>query len=127
MRLIPDCRMISPVRVAAMRRIPFGAAFAAMLLLGCRAEPFARSDYNPAWTNASHGPPTPNYAVALPQDSVNRIDIYLKAAGWTAVRQNMKELWGFDFGDGGHPCCGPYRDDPSYVDVEVGFNGRIWK
>jgi spore coat protein H len=120
--------MSSPIFGVAVRRIRLGTWFAALLLLGCRAEPFAPADFNADWTDASHGLTAPNYGVVFPQDSVNRIDIHLTAAGWTAVRQNMTALWGFDFGDGAHACCGPYpAADPDYVDVEVRFNGKVWK
>jgi spore coat protein H len=111
----------------AIRRIQVGICFAALLLLSCRSEPFEPIDYNGDWTEASHGRVAPNYGVVLPEDSVNRIDIYLTAAGWAAVRKRMTELWGFDFGAGTHPCCGPYPADPDYVDVEVRFRGKVWK
>jgi spore coat protein H len=111
----------------AIQRARCGAALAAVLLLSCRA-PFDPTDHNPDWTDASHGLATPNYAVVFPQDNVNRIDIRLGAAAWSAIRTNMTALWGFDFGDGNHPCCGgSYGADADYVDVEVEFNGKVWK
>jgi spore coat protein CotH len=70
----------------------------------------------------------PNYAVVFPEDSVNRIDIFMTAADWTSIRTNMIALWGFDFGAGTHPCCGPYPTaEPSYIDVRIQFNGKVWK
>lgn len=96
--------------------------------LSCRENPFQPADYNPDWTQETHGNATPNYDVVFPQDSANRIEIYLTAADWTTIRNEMKALWGFDFGAKDHPCCGPYpAGDPNYVDARVVFKGRTWK
>lgn len=107
-----------------MRRIVVGLPLALLLATHCRA-PFDPSDSNPDWTQATHGLTAPNYALVFPQDSVNRIEIYMTAAQWTAIRKDMTALWGFDFGTVG-PCCGPTVGEPTYVDVRVRFNGRTW-
>lgn len=114
-------------RRSRVRRIAAGLPLGLLLFTHCRA-PFDPSESNPDWTQATHGLTAPNYAVVFPQDSVNRIDIYMTAAEWTAVRKDMTSLWGFDFGSGTHECCGPYPvGEPAYVDVRVRFNGRTWE
>src|ERR1044071_1294974 len=93
----------------AFRKAVRVVAVASLVLAACREEPFPPTRYNPDWTPASPGESAkPNYSVVFPEDSANRIDILMTAATWTAIRKNMTALWGFDFGAGTHPCCGPY-------------------
>lgn len=61
----------------------------------------APSDYNPDWTAASHSIATPDYGKVLPQDQVNRIEIRMSAAQWASIREDMKAIFGGDFGAGG--------------------------
>jgi spore coat protein H len=87
----------------------------------------APTTYNPDWTDATHTKITPpTYAVVFPQDSVNRIEITITAAQWTSVRNDMRRIWGVDFGQprpgGNFPA-----EDPAYIAVPVRFNGRLWK
>lgn len=108
---------------SVLKCLPLGA----ILLASCRA-PFDPANYNSDWTKATHGQSPANYAVVFPQDSVNRMDIILNASKWAGIRANMTHLWGFDFGAGDHPCCGPYpSEDPDFVDAELRFNGKTWK
>lgn len=97
-----------------------------LTVLACRG-PFNPVEYNPDWTTPTHGLSEPDYGVVFPQDSVNRIDIIMTAAAWTAVRQDMVRVWGFDFGDNRTTFGAFPEDEPGYVDVLVRFNGRTWK
>jgi spore coat protein H len=83
--------------------------------------------YNPDWTEATHGKVNPNYATVFPQESVNTIEITLTAAQWTAVRANMTQLWGFDFGRPRPPGNVFPVEDPEYIAVPVKYNGKLWK
>jgi spore coat protein H len=104
------------------------ALAALVLAVGSCRTPFDPAELNPDWSEATHGDAKPDYGVVFPQDSVNRIDIYMGAAGWNGVRKNMIEVWGFDFGALSHPCCGPYpAGEPAYTDVRVEFKGKVWK
>ena len=71
-------------------------------LAACRPDPIdSISGSNPDWTEASHGNAAPDYSVVFPQDQVNELEITIGADNWTAIRSNMKALYGFDFGSGG--------------------------
>lgn len=88
--------------------------------------------YNPDWTEASHGNVSPNYDVVFPQDAVNKIEIVIGSANWTAIRNNMKTLYGTDFGvNAGGPPGGPgggfSSTEPDYVEATLTFNGKTWK
>ena len=110
----------------------------AVLLPACRENP-AGSDatdastpqaYNPDWTAASHGNGTPpNYSAVFPQEAVNAIEITMTSAQWTAIRANMRVLWGVDFGGAGGavPGGGFHSVEPDYQSVSVKFNGKVWK
>jgi spore coat protein H len=138
MSLLP----LRPTRVALLA--------ATAVLLACRddsglTDPEKSSDpvavaYNRDWTNASHGNDVaPNYGVVFPQEAVNSLEITMTAAQWTAVRANMRTLFGADFGvapggpggmPGGAPGGAPGgfpATEPDYVDVTMKFNGKTWK
>jgi spore coat protein H len=110
------------------------ALLAYAVLSGCREDPLGLDEstgrLNPDWTEATHGRVSPAYSVVFPQDSVNRIEITMTAAGWASVRADMVRLWGFDFGSGG---AGPGGGgggfpaiEPAYIPVTVRFNGKQW-
>ena len=110
---------------------------ALLLLAGCRADPASASlRANPDWSDATHGGAAPpNYAVAFPQSAVNTLEIRLTADQWTAIRANMRAIYGTDFGAGGAPggggapvggAPGTPRPEPDYVDATVTFNGKRW-
>lgn len=87
----------------------------------------APTTFNPDWTDATHTKITPpGYTTVFPQDSVNRIEITITAAQWTSVRNDMRGIWGVDFGQprpgGNFP-----NEDPDYIAVPVRFNGKLWK
>lgn len=114
----------------------FVAVLALSLLVSCRDNPIGAGNdsdaphvYNPDWTETSHGNVKPNYSVVVPQDAVNTMEIVMTADQWSSIRQNMRSLWGFGFGeDDGRPCCCPCPPtDPTYVDVTFRFNGKVWK
>jgi len=71
------------------------AAFSA-----CRPDPadVIAGNNNPDWTEASHGNASPNYSTVFPQDQVNELEITIGADNWSAIRANMKSLFGYDFG-----------------------------
>ncbi|NJD20752.1 MAG: spore coat protein CotH [Gemmatimonadetes bacterium] len=90
----------------------------------------APAEYNPDWTEATHGKVAPDYEVVFPQRSVNALEITLGATGWTRIRTNMKALTGTDFGVAGGQLPGGgdvIQSDPDYVDVTVRFNGKQWR
>lgn len=111
------------------RRRAAACTMAVALLAGpaCR-ESLDSSRFNPDWSTASHGLAAPNYAVAFPQDSVNRMDIVMTAADWAAIRQDVTQLLGFDFGARvPNGCCAYIPNEPKYVDVTLKLGGRTWK
>lgn len=86
----------------------------------------AATVYNPDWTTASHGKAPPDYATAFPQSSVTALDIVITPAQWTSVRQNMKQLYGFDFGGDPRPSI-TIDEDPDYIPVLLRLRGKAWK
>lgn len=113
------------------------ALLAALLASACRDDTLTNADgkdpddptgYNADWTEASHGARTVNYGTVFPQNSVNTIEISMTAAQWQSVRDNMRALWGFDFGQQGMGGPGGFPAvEPNYIDVSVKFNGKTWK
>jgi len=99
-------------------------------LAACRPDPIdSISGSNPDWTEASHGNAAPDYSVVFPQDQVNELEITIGADNWTAIRSNMKALYGFDFGSGGMggpPGTVP-TTEPDYVQTTVKFKGKTWQ
>jgi spore coat protein H len=84
-------------------------------------------DYNPDWTENSHGNVKPDYAVTFPQDAVNKIEITMTLLQWKEIRTNMTSLYGADFG-GKQITGGAFTSvDPDYKDVLFKFNGKQWK
>lgn len=107
-----------------------------LMFLSCRKNSASTSvdpvAYNPDWTDATHGNVPPDYAVVYPQDAVNKIEITIGSTNWTAIRNNMKTLYGSDFGvNAGGPPGGPgggfSSTEPDYVDATLKFNGKTWK
>lgn len=83
--------------------------------------------YNPSWTFASHGKAVHDYSIVFPQDSTNRLEIIIPPGNWIKIRENMKALFGYDFGGkAGAPGISP-KDEPDYVDVLLKFRGKQWK
>jgi spore coat protein H len=129
---MPKSRSLVSLRLAGLA--------VTLVLVGCRADPAgpeapagpdaAPERYNPDWTMASHSNDAqPNYGVVFPQATVNRIDLTMTAAQWTAIRANMRSLWGSDFGvpgGGGAPGGFP-STEPDYQSISFRFNGRQWK
>ena len=121
-----------------LRRWPLLLSLA--LVAGCRADPALGPDgrANRDWSDATHGQmAAPNYAVVFPQAAVNTLEIQMTAAQWTAIRANMRSIFGYDFGAGGTPGLPPgggagglpaeiSRPEPDYVDVTLTFNGKKW-
>ena len=98
------------------------AAFSA-----CRPDPadVIAGNNNPDWTEASHGNASPNYSTVFPQDQVNELEITIGADNWSAIRANMKSLFGYDFGAGGMggpPGAFP-TTEPDYVQSTIKFKG----
>lgn len=83
--------------------------------------------YNADWTDLSHGNVTPDYATAFPQSSVNQIEITLGTEKWTAIRNNMKAIYGFDFGARANAGGGMVNSESEYVDATLKFNNKTWK
>lgn len=99
-------------------------------LSACRPDPIDNvGGSNPDWTEASHGNVAPNYSMVFPQDQVNELEITIGADQWSAIRNNMKSLFGYDFGAGGiggPPGAFPTKE-PDYVQTTVKFNGKTWQ
>jgi len=69
------------------------------------SEPGAGSSAD--WNEATHGKDAqPNYSVVFPQDSVNRIDITLSPAAWSALHTELTEQFGAQ-GSGGQGLGNP--------------------
>lgn len=99
-------------------------------LSACRPDPIDNvGGSNPDWTEASHGNVAPNYSMVFPQDQVNELEITIGADQWSAIRNNMKSLFGYDFGAGGMggpPGAFP-TTEPDYVQTTVKFKGKSWQ
>ena len=99
-------------------------------LSACRPDPIDNvGGSNPLWTEASHGNVAPNYSMVFPQDQVNELEITIGADQWSAIRNNMKSLFGYDFGAGGMggpPGAFP-TTEPDYVQTTVKFKGKTWQ
>jgi spore coat protein H len=102
-------------------------------IIGCRKNPVPDAivdpvAYNPDWTTTTHGNVSPDYTTVFPQNAINTIEITIGATNWAAIRNNMKSLYGYDFGAGGAGAPGGFpATDPDYVDVTLKFNGKTWK
>jgi len=83
--------------------------------------------YNPTWTFYSHGKSPHDYTLIFPQDIVNRLEIIMTADTWNKIRANMKSIYGFDFGQKPAGGKGSVSVEPAYVEVQLNFNGKIWK
>ena len=99
-------------------------------LSACRPDPIDNvGGSNPDWKEASHGNVAPNYSMVFPQDQVNELEITIGADQWSAIRNNMKSLFGYDFGAGGiggPPGAFP-TTEPDYVQTTVKFKGKTWQ
>lgn len=86
------------------------------------------AEINPVdWTDLTHGNDVdPDYATIFPQDRVNTIEIILGNTNWQSVKANMKDLFGYNFGELSTPPKGIPNADPQYVPVSVKFNGKEW-
>jgi spore coat protein H len=84
-------------------------------------------NYNPDWTFASHGQSDQDYSIVFPQDSVNKIEIIMTSAQWTAVRSDMISLVGYDFGANTQGGAKLSDEEPAYINVLLKFNGKSWK
>lgn len=80
------------------------------------------------WTDETHGNDVPpDYPTVFPQNQVNTLVIELGSNNWQVIQNNMKALFGYNFGttqgagQGGFP-----QADPEYVPVSVKFNGKEW-
>jgi spore coat protein CotH len=65
--------------------------------------------------------------VTFPQDAVNTIEISMTTTQWASIRENMKALYGYDFGGRAGAGGGFPDDDPDYVALTVKYNGKQWK
>ena len=87
--------------------------------------------YNADWTFASRGNAAPDYTSVFPDDQVNSLEIIMTAEQWTAIKTNMKTLYGNDFGTGGQggmpPGPGSTTGEPNYIDVTLKFRNKTWK
>ena len=85
--------------------------------------------YNSDWTYVTHGNSVPDYTTVFPQNAVNTLEITMTAAQWTSIRNNMKTLYGADFGSNINlpPAGTTSTTEPDYVDVTLKFNGKTWK
>jgi len=83
-------------------------------------------EYNPDWTEISHGKADPSYGVVFPQDEVNRIEITMTEAQWKTIRSNMTSLTGSDFGSR-QSGPGTITAEPDYQQVTFRFGNKEWK
>ena len=111
-----------------IKLLPFILVF--LLINSCRKEYSA--NYNPDWSLSSHGEAVQDYSVVFPQNSVNMIEISMTSSQWNSIRNNMKSLFGKDFGVSGigNPGAGGpgFPDEETgYIDILLKFNGKSWK
>lgn len=98
-----------------------------VIVSACNPEPKPDDELTiPDWTEATHGHKTdPNYEEVFPQERVNTVEIRMKKSDWTSIQSNMKELFGFSFGQGGLGHDFP-DEETDYVAVSVKYNGLEW-
>jgi hypothetical protein len=100
------------------------------MISACRKNPVDNSidpvDYNSDWTVVTHGKTTPDYNVVFPQEHVNTIEITLGVDKWAAIRNNMRTIFGIDFGANAGGGMNS-NTEPEYVDGDLRFNGKLWK
>lgn len=80
----------------------------------------------PDWTEHTHSKEAdPDYEKIFQQDVVHTLEIRMTKSDWRSIQDNMKELFGFSFGQGtlgnGFP-----KEDPDYVAVSLKYNGLEW-
>lgn len=98
------------------------------LFSACRPDPANNQGNNPDWTEASHGNASADYPMVFPQSEVNELQITIGKDNWLAIKDNMKSLYGYDFGSGGAggpPGVFP-TTEPNYVQTTVKFKGKTW-
>lgn len=107
--------------------------------------------YNSDWSAESHEKGDPNYSVIFDQENVNTIEITLTTAQWNSIREDMKVVFGSDFGSqanlgdmtGGMPSGGDMLGgmpngggmnavdldsaNPAYVTANIKFQDNQWK
>lgn len=83
--------------------------------------------YNPDWSDLTHGKSEHDYGTVFPQAAVNQIEISIGTDKWNAIRTNMKNIFGFDFGVRTTGGGGIDRAETDYVDVTLKFNNKTWK
>jgi spore coat protein H len=126
------------VNLLKMKKIGLFILTAALLSTSCKKTAITNTGnggastdslkYNADWTYATHGNSSQDYTVVFPQNAVNTLEITMTAAQWTSVRNNMKTLFGADFGSNINlPPPGTSTTEPDYVDVTLKFNGKTWK
>lgn len=110
-----------------MKNILFSFLFLSVFISACRKLDTAQDTTNPDWSVESHGDATPNYSIVFPQNEVNQLEITIGQTNWTAIRNNMKTLYGGDFGVGGGGPPGSFpTTEPDYVTCTVKFKGKTW-
>lgn len=102
---------------------------AGLWLMACRKDPDAGQpdprDYNPDWTEASHGSDQADTARIFPEQTVNRLDLKLRPDQWIRITQDMQSNFGIGFGTGAS--AGQPARDPLYVDADLQFQGKRWR
>lgn len=83
--------------------------------------------YNNDWTFTSHGSAAADYTVVFPQDRIERLDITMKLAQWNAIRANMQDLFGYDFGARANGRGGFSDNETDYIDVTLKFANKTWR
>lgn len=84
------------------------------------------TDYQSSWTLASHGKADPDYRQVFAQDQVRRIDLTMTASQWNTIRTNMRQLFGYDFGERSNSRAGFPENETDYIDVTLSFEGKVW-
>lgn len=102
------------------------------MLLSCRKDPATDYvnpyEYNSDWSETTHGNVSPDYNTVFPQNQVNKIEITIGSEKWNALRNNMVNLFGVDFGTNTSGSGGAFPNEESeYIDVDMRFNNKTWK
>lgn len=101
-------------------------------MYSCRKDPAADYvnpyEYNTDWSETTHGNTSPDYNTVFPQNQVNKIEITIGFEKWTALRNNMINLFGVDFGANTAGTGGAFPNEESeYIDVDMRFGKKLWK
>jgi spore coat protein H len=112
-------------------RFCFFLMFVLATFYACRKDPADSVNpkaYNADWTALTHERRVPDYESVFPQNSVNTIEITMRADQWGQIQTNTSDIFNCNFGQQRLQIPENLSGEiPENVDVTLKFNGRSWK